>query len=168
MKKQMFLIVFSLFYFSCSTSIRGNINTKSNNTGDMIFSISKVVNNAKTNETFIELEFKNINSDKIRLLGVFEPFQIFFTVKVIQEDGNEITLPGAGKVSLSEQELSSYIIISKGKSYKKVINLDEVLKEYSIFLKTGFYKLKISYHNQYGTDCIKGRYDSNEIQFNIK
>lgn len=160
---RIFKISILLFiYNSCLSQ-----NSTTSDSSKMTFSVK--VNEEKklsSNDITLTLEFKNVSSSSIKILDVFVPMPVFFSIKIVKNDGSVITPPGGGKIAFSKDSLPLIEILSN-RSYIKQFNLGGVLKSYGIVLPEGMYKLNMSYHNQYGKDCIKGWFNSNEISFKV-
>lgn len=120
------------------------------------------------NNLSFKIYFKNLKSQPVKILDLFDPLPIFFEILITTNDGDNIFLPGAGKLDFGPGIKFKYIEIPQGKSHVRILNISPFLKEYNKTLSPGKYKIKISYHNQYGSDCIKGWFVGNEVPITIK
>jgi hypothetical protein len=120
----------------------------------------------KNDNIIINMDFKNTSDKQARLLNVFDPLPVFFSINLLAQNGEEISPPGGGKISLDADSVN-YIDLPPQASYDTVLNVSEALKKYDIILPAGTYKLNMSYHNQYGEDCFTGWFDSNQIEIDV-
>ncbi|RQO64383.1 hypothetical protein DBR40_25495 [Pedobacter sp. KBW01] len=163
MKKMIVLLAFTVLSFSSFAQ-----NSLTNKTSQISLTIDSENKNAvKSDGLLIKVHFNNLRNETVKLLDLFDPEGIFFSITITKEDGNIISPSGAGKMDFGKANKFKYIEISQSSSYTKVLNISATLKKQGISLAPGKYKIKISYHNQYGSDCIKGWFNSNEIPFVI-
>jgi hypothetical protein len=164
MKMKPSIIVTFIFLLSGSCSLWSQPLAKPIN---MQFSINqdKAVLEKKEH-LLLKMEFKNTTKETLRLLKIFEPIPVFFSIEISNQNGEYFNPPGAGKASFTTGAFE-YINIPPNKTFIKELDVHQVLSEYNIMLETGKYKLKASYHNQYGENCIKGWFTSKEIEFVI-
>lgn len=118
-------------------------------------------------ETIIYLQFINKGDLNCRILDYFEPLPVFFEFTLIDlKDNFYFPIPGAGKADIPNT-LLSYKDIPPGGIYLKEFNLNQILNDFGLALKSGNYSLQIIYRNYYGDECIKGKFESNTINFKI-
>lgn len=122
----------------------------------------------KADAVIVELKFTNNTKDKVRLLDKFENPLIFITATLKnKKTGTFFYALRGGKAAFHSSEVFNYINISPRKNYKKELNLSSMSKTQGFTFTPGTYTLKMSYMNQYGEDCLRGRYYSNEIDITI-
>jgi len=165
MKKIILLIVLTLF--SKISFAQDNLKQKINPA--INFRIERMEKGEiKANHLSFKVHFKNLKYEPVKLLDLFDPLPIFFEILITKNDGDNIFLPGAGKLDFGPGNTFKYIELTQGKSYIKTLNVSQFLKENNKILSPGKYKIKISYHNQYGSNCIKGWFEGNEIPITVK
>jgi hypothetical protein len=94
--------------------------------------------------------FANRGDGRERLLAVFEPTPVFFTVSITLDDGTPVRDWGGGKVALNEPPAS--IELAPGQAHEVRLELPEPLST----LPPGRYEIAVEYHNQYGEGCFTG------------
>lgn len=112
----------------------------------------------------VDIVFRNNDELPIRILDVFDDKQatrIFFTIVLRDQAGTPYGPFGGGKISLLKKNLK-YIELRKGDEFKVRINLKDFLPKRSS-LKSGDYEISVSYFNQYGDACFKGRVESEAV-----
>lgn len=119
------------------------------------------------NDITVNIKFTNKSGTDVRLLKVFEPVPIFFSIQLTDSARKTVDVPGAGKISIPEN-LLEYVSVPAGASYIKSLRISDFLQEYNKVLPYGKYRCKIIYHNQYGNNCVKGWFESNVISFEVK
>jgi len=184
--KNIILISLCFFFFSCSNRLtqqsnQAMIDKKSYtelNTQmiepivdgkDLSFIISAGSNSMK-NKTgiIIDLKFKNLSDKTLKLLNMFEPAGVFLTINITTQNDRIIQVLRASKADFPFSQSFEYIDIPKGRTYEKRINLGEILKDNSVHLPPGQYKLAMTYHNQYGKSSIKGWFKSNLLDLQVR
>lgn len=115
------------------------------------------------NNIEVALIFTNNGTDTVTLLKHFTPPPIFFEFKIVKADGTIIAVPGSGKISFPESSMQ-YVKLAQGDVHVVQISLAEVLKEQ---LGSGTYSVSVMYKNQYGSDCFKGKVESNQIGIQV-
>jgi len=113
----------------------------------------------------IRLTFINNSENDVRLLNHFSPFPVFFSSRLMRDDGSPIALPGGGKIALHEGD-EVYVVLSGNGSHTIEFDL-AVLVSHPSDLKPGRYSVEITYRNQYGKDCFQGQINSNQIELDI-
>lgn len=131
-------------------------------------SVSKCDTAININSFKISMQFKNKGTTQKRILNIFDPIPIFFSIDIVNSKGIPIELPGAGKIDFGKSQTYQYLIVNPGDAYILSLDLSPFLKANNVVLEKGKYRLKITYHNQYGENCIKGNLSSNEIEFSIE
>ncbi len=152
------------YLFACVASLVTLLGIAAEASG-LELSLSTVDTNSiafTNNNIELALTFTNSGPETVKLLKRFTPTPVFFEFLVVKDDGTPISVPGAGKISFSSP--LQYVKLEKGKNHVVRINLEDVLKER---LGVGEYNVSVLYKNQYGTDCFKGRINSNIISIKI-
>ncbi|WP_316793703.1 hypothetical protein [Pedobacter frigoris] len=173
MKKISLLAVFLLLTaYSLAFAILGNSSFAQDNLANKTPQINLKISNQNKNAIkgdglLIWAHFSNLRNETVKLLDRFDPEGIFFSMTITKEDGNIISPLRGGKMDFGPGNDFKYIEIPRGKTYARAFNISSILKKQGILLAPAKYKIKISYHNQYGSNCIKGWFDSNEIPFVI-
>lgn len=115
------------------------------------------------NNIEVVLTFTNNGTDTVTLLKHFTPLPIFFEFKIVKTEGTIIAVPGSGKISFYESSMQ-YVKLEHGGVHVIQISLADVLKEQ---LGSGTYSVSVIYKNQYGSDCFKGKVESNQISIQV-
>ena len=115
------------------------------------------------NNIEVALTFTNNGTYTVALLKHFTPLPIFFEFKIVKADGTVIAVPGSGKISFYESSMQ-YVKLEEGNVHVLQISLADVLKEQ---LESGTYSVSVIYKNQYGSDCFKGKVESNQISIQV-
>ena len=113
----------------------------------------------------LRLFIENISKKDVTLLNQFRPLDFFFYVELTKEDGTPV--PGLLHGGKIEIRTFLYLTLKPNEFFGLNICLNEMCEK-DIPLKDGKYKLNVSYHNQYGENCIKGWFESNTVSFTIK
>lgn len=116
----------------------------------------------------INVVFRNTKDESIRLLDVFRDSKMklsFFTVKITDANETPINTVGGGKISLSKDAMK-YITLKREESYLVPLDLVDFLPTDGR-LQPGSYSVSVTYQNQYGEDCFKGKVESNTIILTI-
>ncbi|GGF23049.1 hypothetical protein GCM10011383_38370 [Hymenobacter cavernae] len=125
---------------------------------------------------FIVIEFKNISNNTIRL-AEFDDYPgscldvLFFTSIIVHnEKGRFVAIKqGPGKIDIIEYpSRTTYIEVSKGKSCRRIINLNDYLRHGKSKLEPGLYRINVNYVNWYGGECIKGAFHSSELLLRVE
>lgn len=112
----------------------------------------------------LDLRFINMGyTEEIKILNVFEPIPVFFSIYIEREDGTPILVPSVGAISFMEGSLDYIILENRGDQYHVTLNLNEILPE---GLEVGTYTVSVEYHNQYG-EGFKGSLKSNPITLEV-
>ena len=181
------ITVFCTFFFACFLSHSEKSNDHSEQTDSssseqisMNESIAQPPNDSERLTIYLEVEsntliqdqaklkvvFHNTSKIPIRLLDHFEPIPIFFQLNIQDVDSNLISLPGGGKIDFFSHDFN-YVSLNSGQKYVHVIDLSEFLIQCEKLLPLGQIKISVTYQNQYGTDCIQGKYKSADLIVHI-
>ncbi len=117
---------------------------------------------AAANNIPLRVMFSNSGSTDVRLLQLFDPFPVFFSLKITREDGTVVEQVDGGKVDIGEE--LKYITLKPAEAYSTLINLSSVLHAE---LDKGTYTLNFSYHNQYGENCFQNEISADTIKLTI-
>jgi hypothetical protein len=135
----------------------------------MKFAIRSKSLKSDTKNLILEMEFKNMSDHDIRLLDLFNDMKINFFLTITDEKGKATSPFGGAFADFGPKTILQYINIPKGKSLFRTININNILLQTgNPELPKGVYRIKMSYINNYGKDCIKGRFDANEIKVIIE
>lgn len=114
----------------------------------------------------ISLTVRFINMGKeIKILNVFEPVPVFFSIHIKREDGTPILIPGGGKISFMEDSLDYVTLEGFGDQHYVTLELGDILPN---GLEAGIYTVSVEYYNQYGDDCFKGILESDQITLTVE
>jgi hypothetical protein len=135
------------------------------NSSKMIFKIA--IPNAKISESdkiVINLQFENVTNEDIKLVDLFDSLKTNFSLEITSENK---TISALGPVLASYPSFYNfkYITVPPKQIYERAINLSDVLRKEEIQLKPGVYKVKMTYSNNNGKNCIVGSFNSNTTQF---
>ncbi len=112
------------------------------------------------------VRFKNVSNIPIKLLKVFEPTPVFFSVKIIDRVSDRpIDVAGAGKIDFFGAP--DVEVINPNQEFTVKIDLGQLLAASGKTLKRGLYEVSVTYHNQYGEDVLKGELTSGTVQIRI-
>jgi hypothetical protein len=122
------------------------------------------VNEAKESETKIRVLFENVSPKPIRILREFEPSFVFFSFLVTKADGTPVNQVTGGKVTFARD--LNYVTLEPGELFGMSFPLTDILDKLDTpdKLEDGEYVLKVTYHNQYGSDCFRGWIESNAVK----
>lgn len=109
-------------------------------------------------DIFLNIIIYNEGKEQQKILLPEQRLHLFGFFFMISIEGSGSMSSSGGKVSLLPESYR-YIILNPKEMFGIKINLLDVLPE----LKTGKYKVKIQYNNQYGTNCFKGILPAEEI-----
>jgi hypothetical protein len=119
----------------------------------------------------LALEFRNTSQKPIRIMAAIGSVTAstlnVLNIYLKQKGENMILLGPAGKVDYEASVVYAYETISPGKTYKKLLNISQPLRDKSILLKPGAYKVQLYYHNQHGENCLKGVFPSNALYVRV-
>ena len=116
-----------------------------------------------SNNIEVALIFTNNSTETVALLNHFAPIPVFFEFKLVKADGTVVAVPGSGKVSFYESSMQ-YVELGPGDVHGIPLNLADVLREQ---LESGTYSVSVIYKNQYGSNCFKGKVESNQINIQV-
>jgi hypothetical protein len=100
----------------------------------------------------VTARFENTSSATVRMLELFEPLPVFFTPSLSRADGGEIDVAGAGKVDPFDGSLA-YNDLAPGESLSVGVDLAPWIRAP---VTPGLYRLSLTYHNAYGSNCFRG------------
>ncbi len=112
-----------------------------------------------------EVSFRNRTGDTVRILDLFDTgvsSRVFFSITWFDTNGTPVFSTGGGKISPSKASIK-YVELKKDEEFLTKIKLREFLPNKEP-LKSGLYEVQITYRNQYGEDCFKGRLESKKIR----
>lgn len=120
----------------------------------------------------VTFTFTNTGKKTLRLMDMFDPEDIietFFLVTLEKTDGEKMLLDD-GFIGCMETGIQTkYKELKPGESRKIVLPLDEYIRRtYQSGLPKGEYILNISYRNNWGKDCVTGRYPAPPIKFEVE
>jgi len=118
----------------------------------------------RSGDEMVVVKFSNTGKEDVRILKSFRPFVVFFLFSIVAADGTPVNVRGGGKVSFREDSMK-YLDLGCGEFFGLSVSLTDLLQ---IPLKTGVYSLSVTYSNQYGNGCFKGRIKSNVLQLRVK
>lgn len=113
----------------------------------------------------LKVTFENTSKGDVRILKAFKDpavLPVFFRFGITASDGTPVATRGGGKVTLSPESYQ-YAVLKKGQKLEVIADVAQMIPD-SVKLKEGTYDVNLVYQNQYGTDCFKGRVESNTIQ----
>lgn|GEM_PF-1178758 len=143
-----------------------------NDIDKMTFLIKMNSQIVKSENIILDVEFLNISNNPIRLVNLFQGGQMkinfYGTISYENGSGNIEGLLGPSFADFPRDFAFEYIIIPVKSTYRKSISITQILKEQGKTLPNGSYKIKMGYANIYGKDCIKGSFESNELQFQVQ
>jgi hypothetical protein len=116
----------------------------------------------------VKVVFQNTSDQTIRLLNIFdlvEERKMFFMVRITDMEGTPVDTIGGGKISLSKNAVK-YLELGKNERMTVSLDLTDFLPAGKP-LKSGTYNVSITYQNQYGENCFKGKVESRPISLNI-
>ncbi len=104
----------------------------------------------------LQVTFHNTGPRAVRLLDTFERQEalVFFQMKLHRSDGTIVLTRGGGKIDFGPGKIR-YQAIEPGASFSPVIDLAAFVGDVKQ-IPPGHYTLKVTYTNQYGSDCFKG------------
>lgn len=113
----------------------------------------------------VDAMFINTGDDVVNILHRFEPIPVFFGIKIVRQDGTPIPTSRGGKIDLPETETDTHPLLP-GESHTVRLDVRTVIPD-SVVLEPGEYRVMITYHNQYGSDCFTGRVRSSPISLRL-
>lgn len=119
------------------------------------------------NNVIVNLAFNNKADKTIRLLNIFDPVEVFFSLRIYTKGGKLFVPLLGGFIDFPYGTKMPYIQIKPNQSFVKELNISAILKAHDIELEALKYDLEMSYFNYRGDDCIKGRFKSNTIELDI-
>src|SRR5574344_1472095 len=103
----------------------------------------------------IRVSFVNVSSNDVRLLRTFSKRynqRVWFSMEVVGEDGTPaLPVAAGGKVSI--RRAMEYIVLHPNESFGFVLDYRGLVPT----LSPGRYRVKVTYSNQYGRDCFRGK-----------
>ena len=121
-----------------------------------------VVPEYTSNGVIARVLIENIGKNKVTILKEFSPFPIFFAFRLVSADKTPIGSIGAGKISF-DRELS-YVSLEPREVVGTSVRLEDIFPN----VKKGDYELAVTYHNQYGEGCFRGKLVSQSVRITIK
>lgn len=109
--------------------------------------------------------FENVGPDSIKLLRHFQPVPVFFSIHMTRSDRTPVSIPGAGKISFQKDSIE-YLQLNKNEMFGPLINIADLIHPIEE-ISEGDYELSVTYHNQYGEGCFRGKIKSNSINVKI-
>jgi hypothetical protein len=159
------------------SSIRAFKNRERQDSTKMSFTVKSNSEKVKSGKILLNLEFKNVSNETIKILEPFdEDMKVHFYLTIYCKTGdispkynNSLMLYNGGFVDYSVFSKYKYIEINRGKTFKHTINLTDIIKqEYdNLILPKGVYRVAMSYTNGKGGDCIVGTFKSPDIKFTV-
>jgi len=129
-------------------------------------SICAVKSSLYTRENIpLRIAFENVSNGKLKILRRFRPVPVFFSIHMARTDGTPINIPGAGKISFQKDSIE-YLELNTKEIFGFQINIADLVTS-SNGITEGDYELSITYHNQYGDGCFRGKINSNSINVKI-
>ena len=113
----------------------------------------------------LRIVFESTGEGGIRLLRHFEPLPVFFAFRIVREDGTPIGIPGAGKIDFREGSIR-YLVLNSRETFGILVDLAEIIPSPEDVTE-GDYEISVTYHNQYGEDCFRGKIGSDPINVKI-
>jgi len=133
------------------------------------FNVRSRSDKSNNKNLILEMEFKNISDHDIRLLDLFNDMRINFFLTITDDNGKATRPFGGAFADFGPKTILQYINIPQGTTLFRTININDILlKTGNPELSKGVYRIKMSYINNYGKDCIKGRFDAKEIKIIIE
>lgn len=114
----------------------------------------------------LQIIFENVGAQRLRLLRKFEPTPVFFSIRMVREDGTPIGIPGAGKIDFQEGTVE-YLTLNAGELFGFLVDVARVAYRRED-ITPGEYRVSVTYHNQYGEDCFQGVLSSNTTQVTVE
>src|SRR5215216_4303600 len=74
----------------------------------------------------LRIVFENTGEGAIRLLRHFEPLPVFFSFRMVREDGTPIAIPGAGKIDFLEGSIQ-YLVLNSCETFGILVDLAEII-----------------------------------------
>ena len=128
------------------------------------------------NETYtidhlpVQVVFKNVTANSCRIINTFEKVPICLWFFLTRYDGTPITTRFGGKISFSHSKPPEYIELSPNDTYQLTVDVSNLISKdryTQSLINQGVYTLSVTYSNQYGKNCFKGRVESEPISVSI-
>lgn len=118
-------------------------------------------------DVLIVMAFKNGSKTPVRILNAFNDRnnRSFFMIVLRDEDGTPIGPFGGGSITLPRSSMK-YVDLQENEEFTVRINVTEFLRNYK--LKPGAYEVSVTYFNQNGEDCFKGKLESGPIRLDLE
>ena len=136
--------------------------------GDLPIKLSANMESAQVETNKIEVmrvSFVNVSSNDVRILRTFDKRynqRIWFSMEVVDQSGTPMTtVATGGKVSIRGN--MDYITLKPFESFGFLFDYNEFVAK----LTPGRYTAKITYSNQYGSDCFHGSVSTDHIEVNV-
>ena len=113
----------------------------------------------------IRVSFVNVSSNDVRLLRTFSKQynqRVWFSMEVVGEDGTPaLPVAAGGKVSI--RGAMEYIVLHPNESFGFVLDYRGLVPS----LSPGRYRVKVTYSNQYGRDCFRGKVSTEPFEVKV-
>lgn len=110
----------------------------------------------------LKVTFVNAGGERLRLLKTFEPISAFFVFDLVSETGKRVVTT---KEDILPQPRPQYLDLSEGEKFSLQADLTKLLPP---DFGRGKYKVSVTYENQYGENCFKGRVNSMPIDLVVE
>ncbi len=117
----------------------------------------------------LRITFENVGREDVRIVRSFygHVFPVFFSFEITREDGTPIPgVRGGGKADFPAGAMK-YLELRQHEGFYFRVDLSTLLTAPEEF-KPGIYDVKVTYHNQYGSNCVKGQLVSESITLDIR
>jgi len=132
----------------------------------------------KNDSILMNMEFKNQSDKTIKILDQFDDLAQAFSFRIILKTGYAIAALGPQIIDFDHTHVFKYIYIKPGKTYTRMINISEIIKNKRRSVKPneaikddklipGTYQFRMSYYSDYGEDCLRGQYDAPPVDITI-
>ena len=113
----------------------------------------------------IRVSFVNVSSNDVRLLRTFSKRynpRVWFSMEVVGEDGTP-ALPVAAGGKVSMRGPVEYIVLHPNESFGFVLDYGGLVPA----LSPGRYRVRVTYSNQYGRDCFRGKVSTEPFEVKV-
>lgn len=120
----------------------------------------------------VTFTFTNTGKKTLRLMDMSDEEDIietFFLLTLEKADGKKMLLDDGIILCMETGVQTKYQELKSGESRKVILPLDQYFrKTYPSGLPKGEYVLNISYRNNWGKDCVTGKYPAPPIKFEVE